>query len=1392
MDKEKDNTLSGVPKLKSLDDYHAWKDDFTTAMMAKGKVWFCITEGNGPGTTAAASKNKEDWAEAEIKAQGFVLYAIGNDHKIIVKSLNSSKAMWDQIQEHFEQHISLCMGLIESELSNIKQHDNETIDQFATRIEKLCEQLGMTGKPVEVGRRMRALTQGLRPEFDMWKTIFQQENDAMFNSGKHKVTYKDEAGKELKLTPHIDVVDELERFRDALTNLRAREEEIKQQKTSQKQQTRHIAMSVQQQHHPNTNNQRRPNGNNNNRNTIRCTKCGRIGHATRVCGVKCNNCGIMGHYSNECSRLTSQPRSAPVRNDFNRRFNNNNNNTNNSNRNPTVNATARFVNAMSMDQNVNENINNQYQQNTDFQQQDMSRPITRGRALSARLINCDFTDDTMKGGIRSQQFRDSWILDSGASSHMTNRRDLFNKIDMKDTKMKIKTATGQTIDVKGVGEVDFIPIINGEQGEVVTFTDVLYAPKLDTNLISLTTLLNISDITFDKKNEDVVATIMQDNEVILQCRLEDNTMILNGDTTKMEHVFSTTVTHDALSNWHNCLGHASLKSVKEAIELTSGIKVPNMVKRIHCEICEAGKSTRKPFDTSETKSNVQLELIHSDVMGPFEESTEGYKYIVTLIDDFSRYTTVQGLVTKGEVPRVFRDYLQTMETRTGRQIRALQSDGGGEFVNQVLSDLMQRHGITHRKTVPYTPQQNGVAERMNRTLMDMVRCMLIQSGVPDHFWLHAIQHAAYVRNRLPNINTGKAKTPYELFYDKPTDISMIRPFGCAAWVHLLPHRRTSKLSPRSTKMIYLGTSLDRKAYELCDIEHTRLEQARDVNFIEDEFPSKPKQSRILVQETQPRRPRRIEENESEDEIDILALSSRTMTSNESPDPVTIQEAQSRTDWPQWEKAMQSELNSHKENGTWEVIDNNSSDMHLVTCKWVYKLKLKSDGTVDKYKARLVARGFKQWQGIDYEETFAPVLKFSTLRVLIAMATSLNLQIEQMDVVTAFLNGEITEDIYMSPPPGYWPGRVLKLKKALYGLKQAGRKWYEKLDSRLQQLGFSRLQSDFGVYKKGELPKTLCIIAVYVDDIVIVSSSRALLDSCKKDLASSFKMTEGGKLEFILGLEVLWGNAGTKLSQAAYIRRILGKFLPDMSKIATTPLPVSIPTGDFKRLNEEEHSTYRAIVGSLIYASTGSRPNISYATGKLSQEVDKPTTQSMKNAIHLLRYLKSTQMIGLNYLKDDTNSLTLEGYSDADFAGDTEDRKSTNGIVTTINGVPVNWFSKKQKIVADSTTVAEYIALTESVKDIIWTRQLLGELGLHQQGYTPIHIDNSAAKQLAADPKFHSRTKHIDVKFHFIREHVAAGEIKLFSVNTLDQRADCLTKSLGPNKVEESRRQLCLQ
>jgi len=794
-------------------------------------------------------------------------------------------------------------------------------------------------------------------------------------------------------------------------------------------------------------------------------------------------------------------------------------------------------------------------------------------------------------------------------------------------------------------------------------------------------------------------------------------------------------------------------------------------------------------------------------MGPFEPSIDKKTYVVTFIDDYSRHVLSVNVEGKYQLIDCFRLYHFHFQAKTGKKLLALQSDNGGEYINKEMEMYMQRHGIIHRRTAPYTPQQNGVAERMNRTIMDMVRCMLYESGLPNKFWSLAVNHAVYIRNRVPNEWTGKDTTPTEMFLDDKGDVEEVRPFGCTAYVHLQVRERNGKLGPRSVKMIHVGIGMGRKAYVVTDLAYTTIKVSRDVTFVEDEFPARttsekrqPTSSTSSNETPQEDIPIRLESEEpvQEDGDDDVIVTSNEAIQEEVAqgprqelDPTSLEDARGRSDWPKWKEAMDKELASHKENNTWEVTDRPTSHGHVVDCKWVYKLKLNPDGSVDKYKARLVARGFTQREGIDYEETFAPVLKFSTLRILIALATTMDLKMEQMDVVTAFLNGIITEDIYMKPPPGYWNGKTLKLKKALYGLKQAGRKWYERLDESLRQMGFTRIQSDFGVYILGDLSKTLCIIAVYVDDIVIVTKTQEDMDKYKQELTKRFKMTEGGQLKYILGLEITWGKDQTKLGQSAYIKRLIEKFLEPHARVATTPLPTKMVTDDVNLLGETDHKKFRMIIGSLIYASTGTRPDISYATSRLSKDLERPTKTSMENAKHLLRYLKGTQNIGIHYFRAGGSSPILEGYSDADFAGDTQDRKSTTGIVTVVYGSPVMWFSKKQPLIADSTTVAEYIALTESVKDVIWTRQLLGELGHRLKGPTDIHVDNAAARQLAADPKFHNRTKHIDIKYHFIREHVGNEEVRIVPVGTLEQRADCLTKLLGPTKVEDGRHMLNL-
>ncbi|SPO27395.1 uncharacterized protein UTRI_10512 [Ustilago trichophora] len=1368
---DKEASLIGIPRLKSVDDYFTWKDDFTAAMMAKGKVYICMTQGM-PEVTARA---REEWMEADIKAKGFILQAIGQEYRHLVKSLPTPMEMWQRLQGHFEEHVSLRVEMLQTQLNTIKQKEGEGIDPYSARIAKICEQLDAAGYKTDVDRRMKALVQGLCPEYGVYKAMLMRENDTYRKLIKKEITYTDADGKQHTVTQGLNELDEIERYNDALRTLKAWEEELNQTVKAKDSSKIEMAMSANRQPHGgqrHCNTKHNLNGEQSTGSKGACFKCGRIGHIAALCGKKCYNCNKVGHLARHCKQSAA---------------------TSNGNRPFQRKEVANAATEENDNQMPNTSNNKNREQNEE--------PDVWGCAAQ---VVAEVADESSLLAGRSHSINDHWILDSGASSHMTNRLEYFSKLVKGESYLRIRTATGDVLKVEGIGQVEFAPIIDGKRGENVVFKRVLYVPKLSANLLSLVNLVKAANINFTVDNKLTAAEVTANGKKVLQCKYEGNSLILKGHTIQYKAANLAIIKNNDIEAWHRRLGHINTKSVKEAIEVATKEKLPSdLAKRIQCETCEVGKHTRNPFHRSVTRSTRPLELVHSDVVGPYETDIDGKRYMVTFVDDFSRHVTGVPIETKDKVATAFYFYSIHMEGRTGKKLSMLLSDNGGEFVNKEMDDYMRRRGIVHRRTAPYTPQQNGIAERMNRTVMDMVRCMLYESGLPGQFWTKAAMHAIYVRNRVPNEWTGPTTSPLELFLGEKATIQDIRPFGCTAYVHIQEAERKSKLEPRSTKMINLGISYGRKAYEVVNLSLLNKRISRDITFVETDFPAKRK-------EVQPPNAQEVittttleESNEEEtsigpggegdiSEVELANLTTQVefaATPRPEQDPLTLQEAQKRKDWNKWKEAMDKELESHRENGTWEVTSKPTSDGHVVDCKWVYKLKINPDGSLDKYKARLVARGFTQREGIDYEETFAPVLKFSTLRILIALATSLGLKMEQMDVVTAFLNGVITEDIFMKPPPGYWEGKTLKLKKALYGLKQAGRKWYERLDESLHDMGFTRIASDFGVYKIGTLAKLLCIIAVYVDDIVLVTRTQEDMDKYKRELTRRFKMTEGGKLKYILGLEITWNTDSTKLSQSAYIRQMVDKFLVESAKPATTPLPLKEFDSDVEPLNEQDHKKYRMIVGSLLYASTGTRPDISYATSRLSKHLENPTQASMKSAMHLLRYLKGTQNVGIHFTKGMTTSTVLEGYSDADFAGDTQDRKSTTGIVTIVYGSPVNWFSKKQPLVADSTTVAEYIAMTESVKDIIWTRSLLDELGLRQYSPTNIHVDNAAARQLAADPKFHSRTKHIDVKFHFIREHVGNNKVKIVPVTTLQQKADCLTKMLGPNKAEEGRRML---
>jgi histone deacetylase 1/2 len=447
---------------------------------------------------------------------------------------------------------------------------------------------------------------------------------------------------------------------------------------------------------------------------------------------------------------------------------------------------------------------------------------------------------------------------------------------------------------------------------------------------------------------------------------------------------------------------------------------------------------------------------------------------------------------------------------------------------------------------------------------------------------------------------------------------------------------------------------------------------------------------------------------------------------------------------------------------------------------VYKIKRKPDGSVDRFKARLVAKGFKQRHGIDYDDTYSPVVKPTTIRVILSLAVMQGWTMRQLDVDNAFLHGFLEEEVYMVQPPGYadknHPHYICKLEKSLYGLKQAPRAWFARLSSKLQSLGFTPSKADVSlfIYKHGSV--TIYIL-VYVDDIIVVASSAQAADQLLVQLRQTFPVKDLGRLGFFLGIEVKHQQDGLHLSQQKYITDLLAKTNMTQAKTVSTPMAsseklsrhVGVP------LSAEEMTRYRSTVGALQYL-TLTRPDISFSVNKVCQFLSAPTDVHWSAVKRILRYLKFTMSYGLLLQKSSTT--LLSGFADADWAGCPDDRRSTGGHAIFLGGNLVAWSSRKQPTVSRSSTEAEYKSVANATAEIIWIQGLLKELGVYMSRAPILWCDNLGATYLSVNPIFHARTKHIEVDYHFVRERVAYKALDIRFISTHDQLADVLTKPLA--------------
>jgi hypothetical protein len=461
--------------------------------------------------------------------------------------------------------------------------------------------------------------------------------------------------------------------------------------------------------------------------------------------------------------------------------------------------------------------------------------------------------------------------------------------------------------------------------------------------------------------------------------------------------------------------------------------------------------------------------------------------------------------------------------------------------------------------------------------------------------------------------------------------------------------------------------------------------------------------------------------------------------------------------------------------------------------------------VERYKARLVAKGYSQQEGIDYNDTFAPVVKFSSIRILLSLGAYYDWEIHQMDVNTAFLNGELEEDIYMKQPEGFViPGKenlVCKLNKSLYGLKQSGRAWYMKLDTALLKMNFKRLKSDHCVYFLS-VDKVLFYVAVYVDDILLLSNSLVHLNSLKNEISQLFNMKDLGEVHFILGIHIERDRRARTLtlSQSEYVKNVVTRYGMSSSHPVSTPLDVSVklsktdcPVTEVE-INSMKDIPYQSALGAIMYAMIATRPDITFAVTALSQFSTNPGPQHWVALKRVLRYLNGTTDYKLTYgcPGDDKNVPSLVGYCDADWGSNLDDRRSVTGYIFLLNGAAITWQSKKQPTVALSTVEAEYMAANQATKEAIWLRTFLGEVNINIRSPTSIGCDSQGAMALTKNPEHHSRTKHIDIQHHYVREKVDDKSIEFKFISTVDMMADVLTKPLLKPQHEKLIRLIGLQ
>ncbi|WVZ58838.1 hypothetical protein U9M48_009064 [Paspalum notatum var. saurae] len=990
-------------------------------------------------------------------------------------------------------------------------------------------------------------------------------------------------------------------------------------------------------------------------------------------------------------------------------------------------------------------------------------------------------------------------MDSGCTQHMTGDSWMFTSLsgDVENYD-KITFGDNSKGKVEGLGKIE----ISSEY----SINNVLLVESLNFNLLSVGQLCDFGFQCLFKPNEVIVSKIDGGEEVFKGFR--HNNLYLVNFNSKNANLQACLFSKNSMGwLWHRRLAHVGMNTLKKVMkkDLVRGLKDITFEKDKLCSACQAGKQVANTHPSKTFMSTSRpLELLHMYLFGPTTYTSIGGNNYGFVID-----TWVYFLEDKTEVAHVFSKFGKRAQNKFNTSIVKIRSDNGREFDNTNIEEYCDEVGIKHEFSATYTPQQNGVVERKNRTLITLARSMLDEYGTSEKFWAEAINTACYASNRLyPHRLLDK--TPYELLNEK-NQISHIS--GCSG-ANVISTRSINTWS-KAYRVFNNATGMVEETYDV-EFDESNGSQGAHVDVVDiDEEPLveamknmpigdiKPKKDEDEVQTIdQPSSSMAPQDGSEQDKIlsnedvhvpqerideqaqDVgtpvqapqVAPQRRSELTSGHPkeliiaysfvssiEPSTIDQALSD---PDWVNAMHEELNNFTRNKVW-TLEARPKGARVIGTKWVFR---------NKNKARLVAKGYSQVEGIDFGETFAPVARLEAIRFLLAYASYHDMKLYQMDVKSAFLNGYINELVYVEQPPGFedpnHPNHVYRLFKALYGLKQAPRAWYERLRDFLIEKGFTIGRVDTTLFIK-KTDNDLFVCQVYVDDIIFGSTNEEYCTEFGKMMAKEFEMSMIGELTFFLGFQIKQLREETFIYQEKYTRDLLKRFKMDDCKPIETPMATNIKLDPDESGIKVDQTLYRFMIGSLLYLCA-SRPDIMFSVCLCARFQADPKESHLTAVKRILRYLKHTPSIGLWYPKG--ANFKLLGYMDSDFAGCRVECKSTSGGCYLLGRSLILWSYKKQNCVSLSTAEAEYIAVGSSCAQLLYMKQTLKDYGV-ELTRIPLLCDNKSAVNLTNNPVQHSRTKHIDIRHHFIRDHVAKGDILLRNVGTKEQLADIFTKSL---------------